>query len=97
MGGDQLTTKEKEGLTLTIADVTEEEMRNGQLKLAIAWKESGRKSFLLNKTNTKRLVKLHGTDTDDWLGKQITIWFDPEVEFMGDVVGGIRVRMAKKK
>lgn len=97
LGGDQLTESEKEGLELTIEAVTLEEMRDGAEKVCVHWKESGRKPLLCNKTNSKRFQKLFGVESDDWVGRKVTLWFDPDVEFMGDIVGGIRVRMSGKK
>ncbi len=96
LGGDQLTDKQKEGMALTIAEVTAEEMRSGQDKLCLRFREDV-KPLLINKTNAKRLQTMHGHDTDAWVGKEITIWFDPEVEFMGDIVGGIRIRVTNSK
>lgn len=32
------------------------------------------KKLVLNKTNAKTVAKQHGTDTDNWIGKTITIY-----------------------
>ena len=82
-------------ITLTIADVTIEEMRDGKEKMCLIWKED-RLPWLLNKTNIKRLQALFDDDTKRWLGQEITLYNDPDVEFMGEVVGGLRVRVDKK-
>ena len=50
------------------------------------------KPMVLNSTNIKRLAKACGDDTDDWVGKQITLYVDPDVEFAGNVVGGLRIK-----
>lgn len=97
LGGDQLTEAEKESLTLTVEAVTAEEMRSGADKLCLHFSEDY-KPLLLNKTNSKRMQTIAGSkETDDWVGEKITIWFDPEVEYMGDIVGGIRIRVGAKK
>ena len=80
---------------LTIDQVTVEEMRDGKEKMCISWMQTEFKPFLLNKTNIKRLQAQFGDDTDKWLGHQITLYNDPDVEFMGEVVGGLRVRVEK--
>lgn len=50
------------------------------------------KGLVLNKTNSKLISKaLQSDDTDDWLGKPITL-YSAEVEFGGDIVDSIRVR-----
>ncbi len=49
------------------------------------------KGLILNQTNAKMIAKLHGEDSDDWIGKSITL-FPVEVDFKGDQVPAIRVR-----
>jgi hypothetical protein len=54
------------------------------------------KPMVLNSTNIKRLAKSCGSDdTDDWVGKQVVLYVDPDVEFAGNVVGGLRVRASR--
>ncbi len=54
------------------------------------------KPMVLNSTNIKRLAKACGSDdTDDWVGKQAVLFVDPDVEFAGNVVGGLRIRSSK--
>lgn len=51
------------------------------------------KPMVLNSTNIKRLAKAcNSEDTDDWVGKKVTLYVDPDVEFAGNVVGGLRIR-----
>jgi hypothetical protein len=55
------------------------------------------KPMVLNSTNIKRLAKAcDSEDTDDWIGKQVVLYVDPDVEFAGNVVGGLRIRAHKK-
>lgn len=55
-----------------------------------------KKPMVLNSTNIKRLAKACASeDTDDWIGKQVVLYVDPDVEFGGNVVGGLRVRAHK--
>ena len=54
------------------------------------------KPMVLNSTNIKRLAKAcNSDDTDQWIGKQVVLYVDPDVEFAGNVVGGLRVRAHK--
>ena len=61
------------------------------------------KGLVLNKTNIKRCAKACGDaegpaeDTDQWMGKKIKLYFDEEVEFGGEQVGGIRITSAKPR
>lgn len=54
------------------------------------------KPMVLNSTNIKRLAKAcNSDDTDEWIGKQVVLYVDPDVEFAGNVVGGLRIRAHK--
>lgn len=54
------------------------------------------KPLVLNATNIQLCEKAFGSDdTDDWHGKQIVLYTDPNVSFQGKLVGGIRVRAPK--
>lgn len=54
------------------------------------------KPMVLNSTNIKRLAKACASDdTDEWTGKQVVLYVDPDVEFAGNVVGGLRIRAHK--
>ena len=54
------------------------------------------KPMVLNSTNIKRLAKAcDSEDTDGWTGKQVVLFVDPDVEFAGNVVGGLRIRAHK--
>jgi hypothetical protein len=62
----------------------------------VAYFDGEEKGLVLNKTNLKRAAAAMGSDnTDDWVGKSIVAYFDENVEFGGDLVGGIRLRAAK--
>lgn len=51
------------------------------------------KPMVINATNIKRLAKACGSDdTDDWIGKKVTIYVDHDVEYAGNIVGGLRFR-----
>jgi len=54
------------------------------------------KPMVLNVTNLKRLAKALGDDTDDWLNKQVECYTDPDIEFGGNIVGGLRLRGIRK-
>ena len=54
------------------------------------------KGMVLNSTNLKRAEKAAGSDdTQDWVGKKLVVYVDEEVEFGGEIVGGLRVRAPK--
>jgi len=53
------------------------------------------KPMVLNATNRKRLERAYGYETDDWLGRKVIVYVDPEVDFGGEVTGGLRLRVPK--
>ena len=57
---------------------------------------SDEKQMVCNKTNANAIAEMHGDDTDDWIGKQITLVVK-DVEFQGKTVLGIRVKNLNSK
>jgi hypothetical protein len=50
------------------------------------------KPLILKPTNGDRIKAVTGTgDLDKWAGKEITLYLEPNVEFQGKLVGGVRV------
>jgi hypothetical protein len=39
--------------------------------------------------------KYRGDDSEDWTGQKVVVYFDPDVEFGGEAVGGLRIRQHK--
>jgi hypothetical protein len=59
--------------------------------------EGHEKGLVLNTTNLKRAAKAcNSENTDDWIGKKVVVYFDDEVEFGGEQVGGIRLRAPRQ-
>jgi hypothetical protein len=54
------------------------------------------KGLVLNTTNIRTLEKAFGADSDDWRGRRVTLYIDPEITFRGEVVGGLRIRVAQE-
>ncbi len=50
------------------------------------------KPMVLNVTNIKRCAKALGDDTENWMGKAMELYTDPDIEFAGNIVGGLRLR-----
>lgn len=62
----------------------------------VVYFEGEDKGLILNKTNTNTVAKLYGDDTDDWIGKPVTL-FATEVQFQSEMVEAIRVRSKPPK
>lgn len=53
----------------------------------------GEKPFILNRTNCKTLTKVFKSPyIENWKGKKIIIYVDPNVKAFGDVVEALRIR-----
>src|SRR6266446_1255158 len=51
------------------------------------------KPMVLNSTNINLCEKALGSDnTDDWVGKKIIVYNEPNISFGNKLVGGIRVK-----
>lgn len=79
-----------QSVPVTITHVAIEVMRDGSSKpvLYFAGKEKG---LTLNVTNKNVLKSLFGSETENWVGKQI-ILFPMMVEFQGEMKQGVRMR-----
>jgi hypothetical protein len=56
------------------------------------------KPLILNSTNAQLIARAVGSEeTDEWKGKQVVLFNDPNVSFKGELVGGIRVRAKRSK
>lgn len=81
-------------VTVTIDRVEIEKMQTGEKKPAMYFRGKD-KGFLLNKTNFNTIAQVLGADdTDDWEGKQITL-YPTETDFQGKMVDCVRVRRQK--
>ena len=55
------------------------------------------KPMVLNVTNLKRMAKALGDDTDEWINGKVILYVDPDIEFGGNVVGGLRIKSIPRK
>ena len=86
------------GLVAVIEDVIEASIKTDdglEQKIMVKF-EGEEKHLVLNKTNSVTLSLAYGAETDDWRGKEVELYVDPNVEYMGRKVGGIRVRALQK-
>jgi hypothetical protein len=90
----------EEETEVTIAKVGQinvaREDQEPEMKWAVRFTEL-KKPMVLNSTNIQLLAKACGSeDTEDWLGKKVVIYSDPNVSFGGKLVGGLRVKLPVK-
>jgi hypothetical protein len=97
--GQYLSAKdvEKGDLTLTIESVEFEELENRQdgrteTLPVMRFKGEEERGLVIRPTVAGQLEGLYGSDdTDDWVGRRVTLFFDGSVRF-GNSRGGVRVR-----
>lgn len=80
----------------TIKTVKLEEVAQGETKWIIYFNQHS-KGMVLNITSIRVLEGAFGDDSDDWIGKKVMVYVDPNVSFQGRVVGGLRLRPPKKQ
>jgi hypothetical protein len=85
-----------EDRVMTIRGVKLEDMPgdDGQQKWVLYFREEA-KGMALNVTTIRVLEKAFGDDSDQWVGKKVKVYVDPNVSFGGRVVGGLRLMPPK--
>lgn len=93
--GDTLKAADLQGHepTVVIASVEMKKFDNGN-KLVITF-QGKKKALVCNKTNSNRIAYMYGDETEDWIGKEITLYTDL-VDFQGSTVEAIRIRPSKR-
>jgi hypothetical protein len=64
-----------------------------EMKWALKFQEA--KPMVMNSINIQLATAALGKDTDEWIGKKIVAYHDPNVTFQGKLTGGIRLRAPK--
>jgi len=86
------------GVNLTIAKFTRETVGNGKDadERAVLYFSEDYKPMVLNKTNKNRIKHfLNATTAEEVIGKQVNVYNDPDIEYGGEIVGGLRIRGVK--
>jgi len=80
--------------TVTIRELAVEEIGQGKDReeKPVLYFQNREKGLVLNVTNCRTIEDTYGLETDDWAGKEVEL-FSTKVEFKGDRVDAIRVRI----
>jgi hypothetical protein len=81
-------------VTVTMAHVNMEKVGNDQKP--ILYFQGKERGLVLNVTNAKKIAEIYGDDTENWTGAKIVL-YEAMVDFKGDTVAAIRVRIAPAK
>lgn len=93
----QSSDLEGNDVSVTITGCEIEEMGKDKDRKPVLTFKGTDKKMVLNKTNWSVIGKILGSDeTDDWIGKRITL-YPTEVESFGETVMAIRVRLKAPK
>ncbi len=88
-----------EDTLVTVAEIKKQnvarEDEDAEYKYTVSFAEFS-KPMVLNSTNIKRMGKALGDDSDSWIGGKVILYVDPDVEYAGNIVGGLRIRASKK-
>lgn len=82
--------KGKDPITAVIVRVSSANDKDGNPKCVLEFKNSAKK-LQLNKTNFSAIEAALGFETDNWVGKKVTLAYDPDVKLRGTVVGGVKL------
>lgn len=94
------------GKLVTIAKIDQQDVslenEPSEMKYVMYFRESivdgENKGMVLNWTNIQLCARACGSEeTDDWVGKQIVLFDDPNVSFGGKLTGGIRIRAPQNR
>lgn len=83
-------------LVLTVKDVAMQTVQNedGNDDVPVMeFREDVKPMIVKNQTNWSNLEEAFGDDTDNWIGKKIEVYVDPNVMFKGKKTGGVRIRI----
>lgn len=83
-------------IPVVILRVLVEEVGMQKDRKLVLYFERAVKGMICNKTNAQRLALVYGDDTDDWLGKKITLYAEM-TEFGGQSRWGLRVRVQQQQ
>jgi len=90
-----------QGKLLTIRELKQENVAGDnqpeEIKGVMYFNEVA-KGVVMNWTNLQLTAQACGSEeTDDWPGKQVVLYEDPNISFGGKLVGGIRIRAPKQQ
>ena len=81
----------------TIKSFRTELVAEGEPSKPVLYFEEVAKGLVLNKTNGRIIERIVGSpETDEWIGKKIQL-YTAMVEFKGDMVEAIRIKLPPKK
>lgn len=82
-------------ITVVMSHVNMEDVSGSGDLQPVLYFEGKDKGMALNKTNSNTIAAIYGDETENWAGQSI-ILYEAMVDFKGQTVPAIRIRMAPK-
>jgi len=87
---DQLNADDLTAGPMTIT-ITRAQQGSADQPVFLFYEGSGKKSFRPCKSMRRVLVDIWGMDANEFVGKSMTLYRDPKVQYGGEAVGGVRI------
>jgi hypothetical protein len=91
-----LRASDLQGRNVTVKMGRVEQEKIGDDTKLILYFQGKDKGMVLNKTNANNIASIHGGETEDWYGKEITL-VEAMVDYQGKSVPAIRIRAPQRK
>lgn len=89
---EDVTTNPTYTIMTVVIDELSTEDGGKERKPVMHFNEPDAKPMILNNTNWMICEELFGRDSEDWTGKAVQLYSDPNVMYGKKKVGGVRVR-----
>ena len=96
-GGQDLPNLDAK-ITVTIKAYEIEVIRTqkGEAKKGVLYFEENIKPWIVSKKKLTPIKNKYGLETDEWIGKKITLYFDPMIKFGREITGGVRAEIPRE-
>jgi hypothetical protein len=91
-----LKASDLQGRNVTVKMGRVEREKIGNDEKMILYFQGKERGVVLNKTNANNIASIYGGETDDWLGKEITL-VEAMVDYQGKSVPAIRMRAPPRR
>ena len=96
-GGQDLPNLDaKITVTIKAYDIEVIRTKTGEIKKGVLHFEENIKPWIVSKEKLMPIKNKYGLETDKWIGKKITLYFDPTIRFGRETTGGVRAEIPRE-
>ena len=95
-GQDLPNLDEKITVTIKAYDIEVIRTQKGEVKKGVLHFEENIKPWIVSKEKLLPIKNKYGPEADNWIGKRITLYFDPSIKFGREVTGGVRAEIPRE-